>query len=554
MEDENNVVRERIESITEKSALEKKTLEEKVKALVTETQSVVEQEKKQREEMSFLIKELQSEQLNLNVTKEENAALVRKCGALGDQILELTSSIKDAETSLVVTNEQNESLRKNISEVTHERELALSKVEELSGELKLTAISLSEVQALISKDQVIAEETQRQLKSLEADKKLLEESILLIRSDKDNIYRQLELSTEEAEVFRSKWEESKSLVESLTNRCERVESEMQASEKAILHLNEKLESFEACAKAKEDLCDQLRNKIADLTAKYGEADELVKALQLENRASESAILHLNEMLESSESCAKEKEDICDQLRNTIAELTTKYGEADALVKVLQLENHRNIARCKQQDERSNSEILCLENIITSLKKEYDAFKVEAKAQLRSCEAKLESLCATDDVGSQWSQDRTFDDIVTILRKERFTLIEKLKSTVKQLEAAKKDVSALEIFASSLRREYEAFKVEAEAAAAAKIRSFESKLEQLCSFCGDNTFELQAKALDDMILMIQNELSKKSKELEVAQDEKDILDEQVCILSTEVSKFKLQNKGLLKALDDITKNM
>ena len=173
--------------------------------------------------------------------------------------------------------------------------------------------------------------------------------------------------------------------------------------------------------------------------------------------------------------------------------------------------------------------------------------------MRSCEAKLEALCANGS-SSPRSQDQTFDDMVTMLRRDRFLLIEKTRSTAKQLEAAQKDISVLERAISSLRKEYETFRVETEAAAAAQIRLFEAKLVPLCSFREGNVTKAHNNTLDEMLNMIQNELSSTAKELEVAQDEKLVLDEQVCILSTEVSKFKLQNKGLLKALDDITKNM
>jgi len=508
-EDEIKDFQARIASLTEKSAAEKMNLEEKVQALETNSETLAEKVKEQHEEMNNAIQKAKTTQLFLDASNEVNASLMDKCHALEtevrkhlEQIGKLTSSINEIESSLAVTKEQNESLRNDISEAKRERDQAMTKVEGLSKELNLTAIALSEVQELISKDQIQAAETQQQLKSLEAEKQVLEESILSVRSNRDEIILQLECAKQETEDFRRKLESSESLAESMTDRCELVESEVQASKQSVLDLKDKLEA--------------------------------------------------------SESLAKSMEDKCDQLRSTIAELTSKSNEADALIKVLQLENHRNIARCRQQEERSNSEIMCLENIIKALKSEYEAFKVEAKAlataQLKSCEAKLESLYSVDGNSSPRAQDRTFDDMITILRKDRFLLIEKSRSTAKQLETAQKEISALEHAIASLRKEHETFRVETEVAATSQIRLFEAKLEPLCSFGEGCSPKMHVKTFEDMIDIIQNELSSAANELELAKDEKLVLDEQVCILSTEVSKFKLQNKGLLKALDDITKNL
>ncbi len=510
LKDEVRDFQARFASLTEKSAAEKKHLEEKVQTLERRTQTLSQKENEQQEEINELIQKSDNAQISLDASVKENAALIGKCRSLEDeverhidQIGKLTYSIMDTQSSLAVLKEQNENLCIDLSKVTNERNLALSKVEGLSEELKLTAIALSQVQELISKDQILAAETQQQLRSLEAEKKLLEESILLIRSDRDNIDKQLEFSKQEATDFRLKWVSSESLVESITNRCELIDSEARTSKQAVLKLNGKLES--------------------------------------------------------SESLAKTLKDQCDQLRSTIAELTTKSNEADALIKVLQAENHRNIARCRQQEERSNSEIVCLENIIKSLKMEYEAFKVEAKAaaaaQLRSCEAKLDSLCAMDENSNPRSQDRSFDDRITMLRKNRIKLIESLKSTAQQFEASQKNISVLEHAVASLKKEFVAFRMEADAAATAQMKLCIAKLAPLCTFReSGGVSKLQPETFDEMIDMIQNRLASTVSQLEVAHDEKLVLDEQVCILSTEVSKFKLQNKGLLKALEDITKNM
>jgi|LakMenEpi03Aug12_release.lakeMendotaPanAssembly.Ray.scaffolds.fasta_scaffold3234764_1 hypothetical protein len=46
----------------------------------------------------------------------------------------------------------------------------------------------------------------------------------------------------------------------------------------------------------------------------------------------------------------------------------------------------------------------------------------------------------------------------------------------------------------------------------------------------------------------------AKNLDEAQNESAILEQQVRILSSEVSKYKLQNRGMLQALDELTIGM
>ena len=76
----------------------------------------------------------------------------------------------------------------------------------------------------------------------------------------------------------------------------------------------------------------------------------------------------------------------------------------------------------------------------------------------------------------------------------------------------------------------------------------SKLESLC---GEND-SFQRRTFDDLVIMLQKERSillEKASSWQAAQDENFILVQQVRILSSDVSKYKLQNKGMLNALED-----
>ena len=170
---------------------------------------------------------------------------------------------------------------------------------------------------------------------------------------------------------------------------------------------------------------------------------------------------------------------------------------------------------------------------------------------------MESLCANDEDGTLQRRDRTFDGLILALGKELSRLRGESTSTAKKLAEAQREFSSLESIVTLLKKEHEALRIEARAAVEAQIRSCEAKLAPLCSNGGQGALSKQCRSFDNMIAIIQEELSSLSimaKNLDEAQNESAILEQQVRILSSEVSKYKLQNRGMLQALDELTIGM
>ena len=506
-EEEKNGNQHRTHTLTETSAAE--NLQGNVLALKLTAKSLAEKAKKRSEEIQSLIQQVGDTEIRFNVNEAENRSLTIKISSLMmknndqyDQIVELTTCLEDETSenanlkkSLADEKLDNEVLGNRFAGLENERVAAMTKIEELSAELKSTAITLSDVQQLIIADQKQLLQMQDTIRSLEVEKQRDHDALQSITRDRDDNIRKLEFSRQEADDFKCKLESSESLAESITNQCEKVQSLLQASGNEVNYLKKKLEYSERMTK------------------------------KLENE--------------------------CDNLNRSIIELNTKRNE----------ENQRNILRCRQQHETSQCEIACLENIIASLKKELDAFKSEARtataAQLKSCEAKLESLCANDEDGTLQRRDRTFDGLILALGKELSRLRGESTSTAKKLAEAQREFSSLESIVTLLKKEHEALRIEARAAVEAQIRSCEAKLAPLCSNGGQGALSKQCRSFDNMIAIIQEELSSLSimaKNLDEAQNESAILEQQVRILSSEVSKYKLQNRGMLQALDELTIGM
>ena len=506
-EEEKNGNQHRTHTLTETSAAE--NLQGNVLALKLTAKSLADKAKKRSEEIQSLIQQVGDTEIRFNVNEAENRSLTIKISSLMmknndqyDQIVELTTCLDDETSenanlkkSLADEKLDNEVLGNRFAGLENERVAAMTKIEELSAELKSTAITLSDVQQLIIADQKQLLQMQDTIRSLEVEKQRDHDALQSITRDRDDNIRKLEFSRQEADDFKCKLESSKSLAESITNQCEKVQSLLQASG--------------------------------------------------------NEVNYLKKTLEYSERMTKKLENECDNLNRSIIELNTKRNE----------ENQRNILRCRQQHETSQCEIACLENIIASLKKELDAFKSEARtataAQLKSCEAKLESLCANDEDGTLQRRDRTFDGLILALGKELSRLRGESTSTAKKLAEAQREFSSLESIVTLLKKEHEALRIEARAAVEAQIRSCEAKLAPLCSNGGQGALSKQCRSFDNMIAIIQEELSSLSimaKNLDEAQNESAILEQQVRILSSEVSKYKLQNRGMLQALDELTIGM
>jgi len=471
------------------------------------------------------------------------------------QITNLSGQVDDLERTLEDRKVQNETLTNELSKLETEKDAVIAvnqeqcdRIVQLSEELKSTATTLSDVQKLISADQEQATQMQHKIQSLETEQKVLEESILSVKRDRDDVASKLEFSKQEAEDLSSKLQSLTMNFEQLTVDRDSSESKLKICRQEASDLLNRLQSSEFLTKSMANKCDQLAN----------DRDIVQRKLEI----SWQEVDDISSELKHSECLAKSLTNTCDKLKSCIAELDTKHVAAEALMNDLRSENQRNIAKCRRLEETSQSEMFCLENIITSLKKEYEAFKLESRAaaaaaiaaQLRSCEVKLESLCAINENCKLEQQSKTFDDMIVIIKKDRSNLLERVKLSAKKLEAAQNERSCLEDIVTSLKNEYEAFKVESAAAIVAQMKSCESKLEPLCTTGSHGALHQQDRSFDDMIAIVQNERSNLfllAKEFEAAQDENVILGEQVRILSTEVSKYKLQNKGMLQALDEIT---
>lgn len=258
---------------------------------------------------------------------------------------------------------------------------------------------------------------------------------------------------------------------------------------------------------------------------------------------------------------QENEGLTVQVENMRHELESTAVTLADVQSMIHLD-HREATKMTREIKDLKTKISILEESLTETRRERDdtASRLESsrlvedelRDQLEDSQAMVEAMTTrveqmTKDVAQLGAHRDTSDELSQHLRL-------KMK---RQEEASRDEIQCLENIISSLKKEYGAFKTEMEFALGAQTRHCEAKLEALC---GDYLATPQsANSFDDLVALLGSELkcvrSKSdllSSELERSQDEGIILGQQVLILSKEVSKYKLQSKDMLQALEEFTK--
>jgi chromosome segregation ATPase len=262
----------------------------------------------------------------------------------------------------------------------------------------------------------------------------------------------------------------------------------------------------------EDLSERLRSTSTTLTDVQQlmidarqEADEFRSKLE----SSEALVATLTSQNETTQTKLQSKEDECNNYTKCIADLNTKRNE----------ESQRLLQRCKRQQEASQCEIACLENIVESMKKEFDAFKEEANsasaAQTRLFEDALDSPARDQNRLMEW---------IHLLEKELVDIRGELESVTEQLHVALEERSSMETTILTLKKEYNLV------------------LEDRSSM--ENTISVLTKEYELFSLVARHNL-------EEAQNDNSILEERVRLVHFEATKYKMQNRGMLQALDELT---
>jgi chromosome segregation ATPase len=142
-------------TLTETAAAEKQSLQENVLSLKLTAKSLAKKAQKRSEEIQSLIQQVDDTKIRFNVNEADYQSLRKKINSLVmknsdqfDQIVKLTTCLEDATSEnaylkklLADKKVQTEILSNRFAGSENERDAAMTKIEEISAELKLTPIT-----------------------------------------------------------------------------------------------------------------------------------------------------------------------------------------------------------------------------------------------------------------------------------------------------------------------------------------------------------------------------------------------------------------------------
>ena len=495
-------------------------------------------------------KDILSEQLHSKIKELERShaaavtSLEGENNDLNDQKQEMTQRIATLETeSSLLTAELNDA-----------KKSAIQEQEQLSGRVtSLVADLLEARQCTAAKE---AESNSRQ-NNLEAVQKSLAE----ITIKRDELLVENDSMQKEIATLTDNISEATSKLDGMTKQKESLVESINSFVRELAMVNDgrppsaKLRDAHAVASTTDDGLDsQVMRMIVELKADFrslqSQKADLLKTSKDKTARVNELESKVSEMIQRIEKLSTEVELKNEQLNDAKNEAIVEHGRLNSIISCLET----NLLQSKDEEERLGKALKSLEDDHTENQALWDFQKKDFQARfdtlaqtseeeirILSEDLKAASTTLSDCkalISTKQTKIKSLEAEKVVLEESIQTMANKCDQLTSSLAFAKtmvndlslendkymqqektsqSEISCLENIITSLKREYEVYKEESRAA----LRSCEAKIEST------------------------------AKGLEAAQDESAILEQQVRILSTEVSKYKIQKKGMLRALDEIT---
>lgn len=467
---ENAHLQERLQRLEEdaqalssgKSELENRTgrLNEEKEALVRESES-----------LQSKLRELEHEKLD--VAKALQAALVEKgevavrLGSTQDEVQQLRSGIEKLRVRIEADDKKQLQVLERLRESERKSDSLQDKVESLERELQMSEENQEMVILEAENSKAELETLKTQMESTGERLKALEGDLVTLRSEKDNLTRQLqekqgqlsELDTclsSLKSLLEEKEQETRQMTEESRTAVEKLHTELRELNEAVAALCDDQETGETEETAPQ--VHRLRSGIEKLKARL-EADEkrqlrvmgklkeseqhaeslknrgdsLARELELSRTNHEHAILEAETSRAEAETLRAKIEEMAPHLRDLESDLTSVRSEKENLTKALQEEQGR-----VSELETLNSS---LANLLQAKEREMVQMKEESKIAVERLESQLkelsEKVAALHDDQETWkAKEQHLSSQVDYLELEKAQLLQ-------GLEEAKSDCMILQ---------------------------------------------------------------------------------------------------------------
>ncbi len=506
-----------------------------------------------------------------NLIREKEASdkvISQKLAEVEDENKRLTNSINSVMNELnLVNNDLNDSVTKP----EHDSDDV-----EKSIETKV-ADNLSLISALRLKLRFFRKDNEDLLKSAdEKDEKLAQmekdmESFMTAR-DSDLAASASKLAAVEQRIMEEREKSDASIAE---REAEREEAEL--SKVRIVEL--------------EDEVSKLKELETDLVSSKAQLEEEIEILQSEKKSLEenevNQLNHIeklkievfdgvNKAIELEESLEEERaeiqsisnrlEELTNDVENTVAEARAVGSAATTLndVRTIMATDANRIANFKSQIKMLEAQKRDVEDTLLSVSNDKDEWEEKYESaceEMADLQEKLESAVgmgvAFVDKAEKYKKD------VAALTTKRDAAEQLAKEYHTEIEANIAKCAQLEQTISSMQEEQEAIEKESKAT----IAKTNDRMNKRMADCDRQLITLLPPLhparkdnlkFRDLISVLQKErqnvlekIKTLEEEVEATQDESAILEQQVRILSKEVSKYKRQNKEILRALNEVT---
>lgn len=327
---------------------------------------------------------------------------------------DLESFVTARDSDLAASASKLAAVEKAISQEREKSDVSIAERQTVSEEAERSRVRIVELEDQLSK-----------LKELETDfvssKTQLEEEVQILQSEKK--------SQEENEVNqRDQIEKLKVELADGAAKATELEESLEKERAEIQSIKNQIKTLE----------DQKRDVEETLLSVSNDRDELEEKCVL----ADEELRDLQEKLESAVGMGVAFVDKAEKYKKDVAALTTKRDAAEQLAKEYHTENEANVAKCAE-----------LEQTVASLQKELEELDKESKAtiaktterlnkRMADCDRQLTTLLPPSHPARK-NNNLKFRDMISLLQKERDSVLEKIKSLEEDVEAAQDESAILE---------------------------------------------------------------------------------------------------------------
>ena len=377
-----------------------------------------EQEKSVETKVADNLSLISALRLKLRFFRKDNEDLRKSVDEKDEKLAQMEKDLETFVTArdsdLAASASKLAAVEKAISEEREKSDVSIAERQTVSEEAERSRVRIVELEDQLSKlkeseTDFVSSKTQleEEVQILQSEKKSQEENEVNQRDQIEKLKVELADGAAKATELEESLDKERAEIQSIKNQIKTLEDQKRDVEETLLSVSKDRDELEEkCVSADEELRD------------------------------------LQEKLESAVGMGVAFVDKAEKYKKDVAALTTKRDAAEQLAKEYHTENEANVAKCAE-----------LEQTVASLQKELEELDKESKAtiaktterlnkRMADCDRQLTTLLPPSHPARK-NNNLKFRDMISLLQKERDSVLAKIKSLEEDVEAAQDEGAILE---------------------------------------------------------------------------------------------------------------